>query len=83
MISTDNAVCVQLESRRLFWSILCGMFGGDRGQLVNTAALVAPSENIEHESRMAHFDILFGRPNTKSFVPAAKSFLQAELVLAV
>ena len=77
MLDTGNAVLLQLESRRLFWQILCGTF---RSGICDG---LAPGVDLEHASRVTCLSILFGRPTEAPFTPAARSFMQVESVVAV
>jgi hypothetical protein len=73
MIDACNAVLVQLESRRIFLSTLANMF------VVPTTQIL----DLEHESRVTCLSILFQRRSQPQCIPAARSFLQAEPVVAV
>lgn len=73
MIEAGNAELVRLESNRMFMSILAG-------KSIHPAQQI---HDLEKESREAFLAILLGRKQKKQYVPAARSFLQAELVVAV
>jgi hypothetical protein len=73
MIEAGNAELVRLESNRMFMSILAG----------NSIHPAQQTFDLEHESRVVGLSLLFGRKQKKQYVPAARSFLQAEHVVAV
>jgi hypothetical protein len=73
MIEAGNAELVRLESNRMFLSILTGKSINPTPQIFD----------LEHESRVAGLSILLGRKKKEQYVPAARSFLQAEPVVAV
>jgi hypothetical protein len=72
MIEAGNVELVRLECNRMFLSVLAGKSIHPTPQILD----------LEHESRVAGLSILFGRKQ-KQYVPAARSFLQTEPVVAV
>lgn len=73
MIEAGNAELTRLESNRMFLSILAGKSIHPTPQILD----------LEHESRVVGLSLLLGRKKKKEYVPAARSFLQVELVVAV
>jgi hypothetical protein len=73
MIDAGNAELVRLESNRMFLSILADKCIHPTPQIFD----------LEHESRVVGLSLLAGRKQKKQYVPAARSFLQVELVVAV
>jgi hypothetical protein len=66
MISTTDAVLIQLESRRLFWRIFFGTQG-------NTRRDSTCIDNSEDDAGMSWCDLICRSRLSEQFVPLARS----------
>lgn len=77
MLANGNAVLVQLESRRLFWSILAGAF------MTHTCDPLGLRDVADSGSDVGWWALLGPRRREAPCIPAARTFMLAETVAAV
>lgn len=77
MLENGNAALVQLESRRLFWSILADAI------LTHACDLVGLRDVAQNGGRAEWLAFLTSARREAPCIPAARTFMLAETVVAV